>query len=98
MTDTERMTPGRAAYEADLAAIPCYHDGAPRPAWSELLDLVRWSWERDNGAPRLSNFALAQAEWGMFWHKLALGNPEAGAVCAHNQRMNAMQIMALEAA
>lgn len=41
------MSAGQAAYERDLAKQPLYHDGTPRPAWSALWPVARWSWERD---------------------------------------------------
>jgi hypothetical protein len=44
-------TPGQLAYEADVAAQPLYHDGAPRPTWADLGKVERWSWER-NPTPR----------------------------------------------
>ena len=97
VTDTLPMTPGRAAYEADLAAIPNHHDGSPRRPWHHLSEVSRWSWERHGGAPRLSARALAQAEWGMYWHVSAMTHPVYAPACAHNQRINALQIMALEA-
>lgn len=37
---------GKAAYAASLAAAPLYHDGTPRPAWDDLGNVARWSWER----------------------------------------------------
>lgn len=37
---------GRAAYEADLRLNPTYHDGQPRPGWSGLSSVARWSWSR----------------------------------------------------
>jgi hypothetical protein len=40
-------TPGQAAYEADLAACPRYHDGELRPAWADLTPLTQWTWERN---------------------------------------------------
>ncbi|CAH1658542.1 hypothetical protein CHELA1G11_12893 [Hyphomicrobiales bacterium] len=48
---TERCTPGRAAYEADVAARPQYHDGSARKTWEQLDDVAQWSWER-NPTPR----------------------------------------------
>lgn len=41
------MSPGRAAYEADVAARPAYDDGTPRKGWERLCDAAKWSWERD---------------------------------------------------
>jgi hypothetical protein len=40
-------TPGQRAYERDLARQPSYHDGKPRPAWSDLWDVAKWSWDRN---------------------------------------------------
>lgn len=45
------MTPGQAAYEEDLRRWPNYHDGEPRPPWSEIDDISKRSWER-NPTPR----------------------------------------------
>jgi hypothetical protein len=41
------MTPGRAAYERDLAKRPLYHDGSKRPAWAQLDPVAQWSWQRN---------------------------------------------------
>jgi len=38
---------GKAAYEADLARHPWHHDDAPRPAWDDLPEYARWSWNRN---------------------------------------------------
>lgn len=46
-------TPGEAAYQADVAHEPRYHDGTARKAWAELSETARWSWER-NPTPRSS--------------------------------------------
>jgi len=89
---------GRLAYEADCLAFPTYHDGAPRKAWDRLDSAARWSWEREGCAPRFSHIALAQAEWGLYWLRSALTHPEYAPACHHNSAMNAMHIMALEAA
>jgi len=43
----EIMTPGRAAYERDLAKRPLYHDGSKRRTWLQLDAVARWSWERN---------------------------------------------------
>jgi hypothetical protein len=40
-------TPGRLAYERDLAAKPIYDDGAPRRSWDQLCDVAKDSWERN---------------------------------------------------
>ncbi len=40
------MTRGQIAYEADVKAIPNYHDGKPRRKWDELAKPVQDSWER----------------------------------------------------
>lgn len=37
---------GKEAYAASLAIVPNYHDGTLRPAWEQLSDIARWSWER----------------------------------------------------
>ena len=39
-------TRGQIAYEADILALPNYHDGMPRPTWNRLPDYAKWSWER----------------------------------------------------
>jgi hypothetical protein len=36
---------GRAAYEADVAKRPLYHDGMKRPKWDQLSDTAKLSWE-----------------------------------------------------
>ena len=43
---SEAKSPGRVAYERDVAREPFYHDGKPRCSWSELDDIARESWER----------------------------------------------------
>ena len=91
-------TAGRLAYEADCLAIPTYHDGAPRKSWDQLDETARWSWEREAGSPRFCALALAQADWGMYWLRAAVLHPEQAGACHHNSRMNALHIMALEAA
>lgn len=48
---TNRERAGRAAYEADVAKTPRYHDGALRRSWDELDDLARASWIK-NPTPR----------------------------------------------
>lgn len=53
---------GRAQYEASVAANPFYHDGAPRPTWDQLSDVIRWSWERTSGAP--AGWAFADTSVG----------------------------------
>jgi hypothetical protein len=45
-------TPGQLAYERDLEHQPTYNcadhgTDAPRPTWSELREIARWSWERN---------------------------------------------------
>jgi hypothetical protein len=47
------MTPGQAAYEADCAARPLYHDGSRRKMWEQLDENCRLSWEY-NPTPRWS--------------------------------------------
>lgn len=47
---------GRMDYEADLARRPLYHDGSPRPAWEQLSEIAKWSWNRPK------DDRLAQAE------------------------------------
>lgn len=42
---------GKQAYEADVRAMPLYHDGTPRKPWEALCDIARLSWER-NPTPR----------------------------------------------
>jgi len=62
MIDSTARTAGQIAYDADLAATPTYADGGKRPAWQELWEVARWSWERNptgrNGAERHGNGAL----------------------------------------
>ena len=41
-----REAMGRAAYEADRARRPAYHDGQPRKEWHELDAIARHSWTR----------------------------------------------------
>ena len=50
MTTTEREPPGKAAYEADCAEQPTYHNGHPRPAWEALPDYAKDSWHRNPAA------------------------------------------------
>lgn len=38
---------GRAAYEADLARKPFYHDGVRRPRWEQLRECAQDSWIRN---------------------------------------------------
>jgi len=45
-------TPGQLAYERDLEHEPNYNfanhgTDAPRPAWHELSEVARWSWEKN---------------------------------------------------
>lgn len=40
------LTPGQAAYEADVRRRPTYHDGSPRRPWSSLDEFARSSWEK----------------------------------------------------
>lgn len=35
---------GQAAYEADVAKYPYYHDGKPRRKWSQLSKLAKSRW------------------------------------------------------
>lgn len=49
----DAKTPGQLAYESELQARPTYADGSARPAWAQLGDIVRQSWER-NPTPRWS--------------------------------------------
>ncbi len=42
---------GEAAYECDRARQPHYHTGAARPAWTDLDELCRSTWQR-NATPR----------------------------------------------
>lgn len=44
---TTKKTPGQQAYEADVAAKPEYHDGAPRPSWAMLSEWAQKSWENN---------------------------------------------------
>lgn len=39
-------TKGQIDYEADVKCKQTYHDGTLRKQWSELNDIMRWSWER----------------------------------------------------
>jgi hypothetical protein len=39
-------TQGQINYELDVERTPNYHDGTPRAKWSELSDIARWSWGR----------------------------------------------------
>lgn len=41
----------RADYEADRAERPLYHDKMPRPAWDQLSDIAKWSWQRRHSEP-----------------------------------------------
>ena len=41
------MTPGQAAYNADLIKTPCYQDGGKRNTWWQLSPLAQCVWERD---------------------------------------------------
>ena len=41
------MTPGQNAYEEDCRRRPMYDDGTRRPAWDNLDQLSRDSWERN---------------------------------------------------
>ncbi len=40
-------SPGQLAYKADVALLPTYHDGVPRPPWHRLRVVAQLSWERD---------------------------------------------------
>ncbi len=42
---------GQQAYEEDVRRHPNHHDGTPRPDWDKLLDIAKWSWNR-NPTPR----------------------------------------------
>lgn len=42
--ETPTKSAGQIAYEADVAARPFYHDGAPRKSWDELSELARSTW------------------------------------------------------
>ncbi len=44
-------TPGQIAYEADVALMPLYHDGARRKSWDQLRDYEQATWEK-NPTPR----------------------------------------------
>lgn len=44
-----------------------------------------------------ARLALAQAQWGLYWLRLALYNPDRPGVYQHNAHMNAMMCLALEA-
>jgi hypothetical protein len=43
---TIAKTPGQLAYEADVQAMPVYHDGAARHGWHELGYAVQDNWQR----------------------------------------------------
>ncbi len=58
MTD-QIKSPGRIAYEADVASQPTYHDGGQRKTWGQLGDIERLSWER-NPTPRQYRNARGQ--------------------------------------
>lgn len=45
-------TPGQMAYEEDLLRRPKYDNGQARPAWHQLPELYRWTWERKPTARR----------------------------------------------
>lgn len=38
-------TQGQLDYEENVRKYPLYHDGTPRPAWDELHEIARQSWE-----------------------------------------------------
>ena len=38
---------GQAAYEADCAIQPAYHDGQPRKPWARLCSVTKGTWERN---------------------------------------------------
>lgn len=64
--DPSAMKPlGQMAYEADVAKTPNYHDGKPRPAWSELGDVERWSWERPARVEELTTDHIPAARKAM---------------------------------
>ena len=48
---TDREAAGRAAYEADVARTPLYHNGRPRLAWRNLDAVAKASWVK-NPTPR----------------------------------------------
>lgn len=37
---------GKAAYDADIASRPTYHDGTPRKPWEDLCLVARQSWNK----------------------------------------------------
>lgn len=37
---------GKAAYEADVARRPLYHDGKPRKTWDQLGQVEQSSWDQ----------------------------------------------------
>lgn len=37
---------GKAAYDADIASRPTYHDGTPRKPWEDLCPVARQSWNK----------------------------------------------------
>lgn len=54
------MTPGQAAYEAELKAKPNYdHNSKPRKQWHELSPELQATWER-NPTPRWTVPASAE--------------------------------------
>jgi hypothetical protein len=48
---TRNPTPGEIAYTEDVRRRPTYHTGEPRPAWAQINDWAKTSWER-NPTPR----------------------------------------------
>ena len=38
--------PGRAHYEANVRAVPKYHDGTPRKSWAALPEYTKDHWRR----------------------------------------------------
>jgi hypothetical protein len=57
---------GRAAYEADVAKHPVYHDGAARKTWEELCATARLAWTTEPASARKrassARIALMRAE------------------------------------
>ena len=45
MGKSKNTAAGQIAYEADIQAMPTYHDGSPRKIWAELSEIAQWSWE-----------------------------------------------------
>lgn len=60
---------GQIAYEADVAARPLYHDGAPRRTWDQLDEWYRWSWERPERCPKCLRTVPDGAGYGGCWNR-----------------------------